>query len=712
MTTSDALPSVRPAHPLDPIFNPASIAVVGASADPRKIGGRPIAYMRRSGFERPLYPINPRQSEIQGLAAYASLKDVGSSVDQVVIAVAGEHVPQAVEEAIAQQARSIVIFSSGFAEMGGEGQRVQAHIAARCREAGIPLVGPNCIGVFSAKRGMYATFMTAIEHELFPAGNVGIATQSGAIGSYLYGMAGDRGVGFSQFIATGNEASVDVADCIDWMVLDPETSVIMAYLEGCRDGERLYNALQRARVARKPVILMKVGRSEQGAAAAASHTGSLAGADAVYDAVLRETNAWRANSLEEMVDLAYACANSPLPTGTRLGVVTPSGGVGVIAADEAARSGLTLPTLPASVQEEIRSIIPFASGANPIDTTAQTVGDRSLYTRILEIAFRQESFDSVLSFNASMGRSEAEFAKVRTALYELRRAHPHKPVALSMRATPDIAAELARERILYFADPSRATTTLAALSRIGAGFEQPQEAASALPAADPLPPGTLDEAAARTLLERSGVPFVGQSIARTADEAAASAEAFGFPVVMKVLSPDIAHKSDVGGVLLNLRDASAVREGWVTIMAKVRAACPDAHVEGAIVSPMVSGGVETVMGAVYDPVFGPMVMFGLGGVFVEVFKDVTFRRAPVSLASAHEMIREIRGLPLLTGARGRAPVDLDTLAGALVKLSEFAAAQGQTVASVEINPFIARPQGGCAVDALIVKADDLPQAGH
>lgn len=689
-------------HPLDPLFNPSSIAVVGASADPRKIGGRPIAYMLRSGFDRPLYPINPRQPEIQGLRAYGSLAEVGRRLDQVVIALAGEQVEAAVEEAVAQQAGSIIVFSSGFAEMGEAGKRAQDRIAGRCREAGIPLVGPNCIGVFSAGRAMYSTFMTALEHELFDAGSVGIASQSGAIGSYLYGMAGDRGVGFSHFVATGNEAAVDVADCIDWMAQDPDTSVVMAYLEGCRDGERLYRALQRARAARKPVILMKVGRSEQGAAAAASHTGSLAGADAVYDAVLRETNAWRAGSLEEMVDLAYACSNSVLPAGRRLGVVTPSGGVGVIAADEAARVGLTLPPLPLAAQDAVRRIIPFASGVNPVDTTAQTVGDRSLYTRILDLVFQQD-FDSVLSFNASMGRSEAEFAKVRASLYELRRAYPQKVVALSMRATPEIAAELAAEQILYFADPSRATATIGALARIAEGFDRPTDGPAVVPASEALPAGPMDEAAARALLERAGVPFVAQSIARTADEAAQAAEALGFPVVMKVLSAEIAHKSDVGGVLLGLRDVGAVRAGWTSMMDRVRTACPEARIEGVIVAPMVSGGVETVMGVVRDPVFGPMVMFGLGGVFVEVFKDVTFRRAPVGLQTANEMIREIRGLPLLLGARGRPPMDLDTLARTLVALSAFAASRCNEVASVEINPFIALPQGGCAVDALILR---------
>lgn len=704
-TMPSSLSQTRQPHALDPLFHPRSVAVVGASSDPRKIGGRPMAYMLRSGFEGELLPINAGQAEVQGVRAYPSLRAVGCPVDLVIVAVGGAHVPAVVDEAIEQQARSVVVFSSGFAEMGDEGRRVQERMAERCARAGVRLLGPNCIGVFNARQAMYATFMSALEHEQFEPGHVGIVSQSGAIGSYLYGLAGDRGVRFSHFVATGNEAGLDVADCIDWMARDEDTRVVMAYLEGCRDGDRLYRALEQARLRRKPVILMKVGRTEQGAAAAASHTGSLAGSDVVYDAVLRETNAWRANSMEEMVDLAYACSIGPLPRGNRLGVVTPSGGVGVIATDEAARTGLVLPTLPQATQDAIREIVPFASGVNPVDTTAHTMGDRSLYTRILQLVFEHKEFDSLLSFNASMGRSEAEFAKIREALYALRRAHPDRLVAMSMRAQPQIVAEVEREGILMFPDPARATATIAALARIAAGFDRPPAAGEATQVGqgEPLPSGTLDEAAARALLARHGIPFAPLALAATADEAEAAAEAMGYPVVMKVVSPDIAHKSDVGGVALGLGEAPAVRAAWAAMMASVGRACPQARIAGAMVSPMVSGGVETVMGVTHDPVFGPMVMFGLGGVFVEVFKDVTFRRAPVSLATAHEMIQGIRGLPLLTGARGKPPVDLDVLAGALVALSNFAAAHAGELDSVEINPFIARPDGGCAVDALVVK---------
>lgn len=690
-------------HPLDALFYPASIAIIGASSDPKKVGGRPIDYMKRSGFTGKIIPVNPTQSEVQGLPAYPSLAAIPGPVDQVIVAVAGSKVAPAVDESIAKGVKSIIVFSSGFGELNEEGKLVQEEIARRCTAAGVQLVGPNCIGVFSAERAMYATFMSAIEHDLMGAGGVGIVSQSGAIGSYLYGLAGDRGLRFSHFVATGNEAGIDVADCIEWMAQDPATKVIMAYLEGCRDGNRLRTALARAAQARKPVVVMKVGSSEQGAAAAASHTGSLAGADAIYDTVFRETNAYRARTIDEMLDVAYAASVAPLPRGNRVAVVTPSGGIGVIVADEAAQCGLTLPELPEAMQRAIKDVVPYASGVNPVDTTGQVVGDRSLFTRIMRIVCNHDGFDTLLSFNANIGKSETEFAKVSQTFFELKKAFPERLFAISMRAKPEVVASLEEAGILYFEDPARATRTIAALARIAAGFDRLLKPLARPLKKETLPVGAIDEATARDLLSSWEIPFAAQAVATCAEEAVAAADKLGYPLVLKVLSPDIAHKSDVGGVLLGLKDAQAVRNGWESMMCTVAQHCPDASIQGAVLSPMITGGVETVLGVARDPVFGPMVMFGIGGVFVEVFKDVTFRSAPLDLDAARSMIDDIRGKALLEGARGRAPADKECIAHALVALSRFAAAYEDEVESVEINPFIALSDGGCAVDALIVR---------
>lgn len=682
-----------------------TIAVVGASSDPRKIGGRPIAYMLAHGFAGQIYPVNPTQDEVQGLKAYASLAAIGKPVDQAIIAIPGAKVEAAVEDALALPVKSIVILSSGFGEIDHAGLLRQQRIAQRCAAAGVPLLGPNCIGLVNALTGQFSTFMSALEHQVYPAGDVAIVSQSGAIGSYLYGMAGERGVRFSHFIATGNEAGVDVADCIAWLATDPGTRVIMAYIEGCRDGDRMRAALEAARRARKPVLVMKAGASEQGAAAATSHTGSLAGSDAVFDAIFRSCNAWRVQSMQELCDLAYACSVAAMPTGNSLGVITPSGGVGVLVADMAATCGLVLPALPVEAQERIRAIVPFSSPVNPIDTTGQTLGDRSLLTRIMDVVFEHEGFDAILCFNANMGQSEQEFGKIKAELFRMRALHPTRVVIFGSRAIAPVVKELEAHGILYFDDPSRATAVLGALVGIAGGFDIAPSPVPAEREEIVLPAAPINEARARELLKSAGIPFLPQRIATTVEQCVSEGSVLGFPLVAKVLSPDILHKSDVGGVRLNIADEAGLREAWTTIMTSVARHCPTARVEGLLLSPMVQDGVELVLGVARDPIFGPVVMCGLGGVFVEIFKDVAFMPAPVSQTQAMEMVQRLKALPLLQGARGRPAVDLDTIATAIVDLSNFALACGEGLTSVEINPFISLPTGGWAVDALIVQPD-------
>ncbi|WP_170235451.1 acetate--CoA ligase family protein [Verticiella sediminum] len=687
-----------------------TIAVVGASSDPRKIGGRPIAYMLAHGFVGDIYPVNPTQSEVQGLPAYAALAAIGKPVDQVIIAIPGAKVEAAVEEALALPVKSIVILSSGFGEIDHAGLLRQQRIAERCAAAGVALLGPNCIGMVNARRGQFSTFMSALEHQVYPPGDVAIVSQSGAIGSYLYGMAGERGIRFSHFLATGNEAGADVADCIAWLATDPGTRVVMAYIEGCRDGDRLRAALEAARRARKPVIVMKAGASEQGAAAATSHTGSLAGSDAVYETIFRSHNARRVHSMQEMCDLAYACSVAGLPLGNRLGVITPSGGVGVIVADTAATCGLVLPPLSVEAQEHIRAIVPFSSPVNPVDTTGQTLGDRSLLTRIMDVVFEHEGYDAILCFNANMGQSEQEFGKIKTEFFRMRAQHPTRIVIFGSRAIAPVVQELEAHRILYFDDPTRATAVLGALVAIAAGFDNAAAPAPAGRAGFLLPPGPINEARARELLESAGIPFVPQRVVTDVEECVTAGAALGFPLAAKVLSPDILHKSDAGGVRINISDEAGLREAWTAIMTNVARHSPQARVEGLLLSPMVQGGVEIVLGVARDPVFGPVVMCGLGGVFVEIFKDVAFLPAPVSHAQALGMVKSLKALPLLQGARGRPPADMETIAAAIVDLSDFALACGESLASVEINPFISLPTGGWAVDALIVRPETAAAA--
>ena len=476
----------------------------------------------------------------------------------------------------------------------------------------------------------------------------------------------------------------------------------MIYLEGCRDGARLRAALARAAANRKPVVAMKVGVSEQGVAAIASHTGSLAGSDAVFDAVFAENNVYRARSLDELVDVAYACSGGVFPKSPRLGVVTLSGGVGIQMADAAVEMGLELPRMPDAAQQKVLAMVPFAGPATPVDTTAQVVNDWSMFTKILGIVADEGAVDSVISFLAHMGTTPGLMGRLKPAFLDVRQRFPDRVFVLCARMPREMADEFTALGFLIFEDPTRAVAAVAALARLQAGFANFRAPVAAAPQqAGSLPAGPINEAVAKRLLAEAGVPFAPERIARTREEAVAAANAIGFPIVLKVLSADIAHKSEAGGVMLGLQNAEHVRTAYDAMMKRVAEHEPKARIEGALVARMIEGGVETVIGMKRDPVFGPVVLFGLGGVYVEVLKDVTLRLAPVDQAAAKAMIRRIKGFALLAGARGKPPVDLDALAQAIVALSRFGAAHPQ-VTSAEINPFIALPAGGVAVDALIL----------
>lgn len=687
--------------PLDPLFRPRSVAVIGASTDPAKIGGRPIAYLKSGGYAGRILPVNPNAPEVQGLPSAKTLDDVAGEVDLAIVAVPAAAVSAAIDACIRKRVRAVVLFSAGYAELGEAGRAAQEAIVARCRAAGIRLLGPNALGLMNPGDGVYLTFSASVQNGPPRAGQIAIATQSGAVGTYCLTLLIDRGAGISHLVTTGNEGDVDVAACIDWLADDPATAVILTYLEGARDGARLLAAFEKCRAAGKPVVAMKVGTSEVGAAATQSHTGTLAGADAGYAAAFEAGGAWRAGSLAEAVDIAAACTAGRLPRGRRLGVITVSGGAGAFLADAAAAAGLEMPELPAEAQAAIRKVVAFAGPRNPVDSTAQIANDRTALNRMLEIMLRHGRFDALIGFLAFMGENPQRLADGLPAMERLRAAHPGTAFLFSMRAPPDVRAMLLERGIATFEEPLDAVRAARALAWLGERQHESRPAAAPRPPAA-LPPGTLDEAACRALLQAAGIPFVPGEAVADAEAACDAAARLGWPVVLKILSPDIVHKSEVGGVRLDLHDAAALRAAWEAMIAEVRAKAPGVRITGGLVSPMLRGGVETVLGMTRDPVFGPLLMFGLGGVFVEVFRDVGFRLALLTRAEALRLVRSIRGFPLLDGARGRPKVDLDALADALVALSRFAEAHPEA-ASVEINPFIALPRGGCGVDAVILR---------
>jgi acyl-CoA synthetase (NDP forming) len=683
---------------LDKLLRPASIAIIGASDEPSRIGGRPLAYLRAAGFRGAIYPVNSKRGTVQGLPAYPSIADVPGAVDLAVIAVAAEQAVGAARDCAARGVGAVVIFTAGFAETGDAGARLQERITAVARDTGMRVLGPNCLGLFGAENGFYPTFTTTLDRGLPKPGRLSIVSQSGAFGSHLFYAAAGRGLGMRYWIATGNEADVDVAECLHWVAEDPGTDVIMAYTEGVKNGAGFIDALKAAHAQRKPVIFMKVGRSDLGAAAITSHTASLAGADAIYDAALRQYGTHRARTAEEMVDIAYAAGRGIYPASNRLGLITISGGVGALMADDAADRGLEVPPMPEAAQRQLKALIPFASPRNPIDLTAQPFNDIKLVARNLEIMLREGGYDAIVALFTSVAGSPAIAEPLRQAIRDLRSIRPDCLFVLSALIPDALKAAYEADGVPVFEDPSRAVAAVAALAGFGRWFRQPPAPPMPPTRAKSIIPSVMGEHEAKRLLSEWGIPVPAERLARSADEAVAAFSAIGASVVLKVASPDILHKTEVGGVLLDLGDAAAVRRGYAALMARVPAET------AVLVAPYVTGGVETILGVKRDPVFGPVVMVGLGGLFVEALHDVALRLAPIDPAQAMAMIGEIRGRAVLDGARGRPPSDVEALADALVKLSQFAAAHADEIESVDINPFLVLPRGKGAVvlDALIV----------
>ncbi|MNU40359.1 succinyl-CoA synthetase subunit alpha [compost metagenome] len=692
------------AESLSALFAPRAIAVVGASSNAQKIGGIPVDYQRRFGFEGALYPVNPNADRIQDLPAYPSLRAIGQPVDLAILAVPSALVDGALDDAIAAGVKGVVLFSSGFAEVGAEGAAAQARLGDKARAAGVRLVGPNCLGFMNIARHVYATFSPAPGVGRVMPGRIGLVSQSGAFGAYAYAMARARGVGLSLWATTGNEADVQVADCLAWLAQDPDTDVIMAYMEGCRDGPRLRAALALAQANGKPVVMVKVGRTALGAEAAASHTAALAGDDAVYDAVFRQYGVLRARNLTEFFDLAHSAAVAGRPRDRSIGLFTLSGGVGALMADEASAQGLDARPLSEAAQDTLRRWVPFAAPRNPVDITGQVTNDMTLIDRTARVMLDDQGFASWMGFLAAAGASDAFWPVLRSLVASLREAYPDTLLAVSTLLTPERRAELEAMRCLVFADPSDGIRTIAALAGL-----KPAAAVAAAPASIQAPltlaPGTMSEPDALALLADAGVPVVAHRVVRSADEAASAAEALGEAVVVKIVSADIPHKSDVGGVALGLRGAAQARAAFERTRDLALTARPEARLDGALVARMLTGGVECIAGVHRDPVFGPVLMFGLGGIHVETLRDVSLRALPITRDDALAMVRELRAFAILNGARGRPPVDLDSIADALCALADFAQRAGDSLDSAEINPLIARPQaeGGCvAVDALVV----------
>jgi acyl-CoA synthetase (NDP forming) len=667
--SEDKLPRLIDLVSLTPLFRPQSVAIVGASSDPLKIGGRPVDYLKQYDFQGAIYPINPKAEVIQDLPAFANIKDIAGIVDLVICAVPGPLVPQVMQDCADKGVKAIVMFSSGFAEVSGEGAAQQQQLAALAASAGIRLMGPNCMGVANFADGMIASFHPGYAIPSSGRRNISLVSQSGAFG------------GLSAMI----------------------------YLEGCRNGAKLIEALSLARHNRKKVVAIKLGRTDAGAEAAGSHTAALAGSDAIYDAIFNQYGVYRANNIEEFYDVACAASHGLLPENNRVGLITVSGGVGVLMADDASARGLDVAPLPDATQMKFKELVPFAGVRNPLDVTGQVMNDRTLFEQGIRLVLDEGDYGGIVCFQGA-GAKRLEVKEETLATWQtIRDAYPDRMIALAGQYHPATAQALEAMGFPVAAEPTHATRAIAALHDL---FQARQRITPLfdIPADPPaLPSGPISEVEAMNILYEAGIPAVDEYLVTSADEAAAAAIQIKQPVVMKVVSRQITHKSDVGGVRLNVDGGSEARRAFEKIIDSVRLHAPDAEIEGCLIAPMAGDGVETIIGVTHDPTFGPVVMFGLGGIFVEVLEDVTFRLAPIDVAEAERMIREIKAFKILEGVRGYPPADIESLAEAIAALSVFAASYGDQIESVEANPFLVKSigEGAAALDAVLIMREKL-----
>ena len=687
---------------LDDLLNPRHVAVVGASDNPRRIGGRPLAYFVEQGFEGAVYPVNPNRPKVQGLDAFPALSDVPGPVEFVLVAVPAAQVVEVMRQAVDKQAKTVMIFSSGFSEAGEQGTAWQEELTRIAAETGVRVVGPNCLGAFNAKAKFYPTFTNTISYSTPLPGGMAIASQSGAYGSHIYYAARKKGLGMNYWVTTGNESDLHTAEVIRLLAEHDDVHTICAYAESIKDGEVLVDALETARAARKPVIFMKVGRSAVGAQAASSHTASLAGEDRVYDAVLRQCGAYRARTTEEMLDVALACRPRIFPAGRKVGLVTISGGAGVLMADAAADHGLEVSPMPADAQTKLKELVPFASPRNPVDVTAQFFNDLTLVETFTKMMIERGGYDALLGFWTTVAGNPAIAADV---IDNLRRAMEGRDRTLfiqSLIASDEIVAQYEEMGFPCYEDPTRAVAAMAAACFFGRAFDRGAAERPGVPQSARLPEGSLGEREAKQILGKAGLNVVEDVLVRSSKQARDAVAQMHGPAAMKIASPDILHKTEAGGVALHVTEDVAAQT-YNQITANATRYKPEAHIDGVLVSPMVNGGVELILGAKIDPVFGPVVMAGLGGVFTEIFEDVAFRRAPVGEEEAREMLEELHGRAMLHGVRGQPPANMRALAKAISKLSVFAAAHANEIESVEVNPVRAREHDCVALDALIVR---------
>ncbi len=700
---------------LDAIFSPESVAVIGASSTPGKVGHDIFENILKGRFQGTLYPVNPKARSVLSVRCYKSITDIPDPVDLAMIILPPRLALKTVDDCIAKKVKGIVIVSAGFKEVGGEGAKIEDDIAEKCREAGIRLVGPNCLGVINPSDNvrLNASFSSRMPNK----GNISFISQSGALCTAVLDFAADRGFGFSKFVSIGNKADVDELDLLRYYHKDPETNVIMIYMEQLRYQPTFIEEVKAMTSGDRPtpVLVIKSGKTAAGAAAAASHTGSLAGAEAVYNAIFDQAGIIRVDSVNDLFDYAVAFSARKIPAGNRVAIITNAGGPGIIATDMTEMSGLQLAKFSADTDWNLHQFLPpTANFNNPIDVIGDATRDR--YQNALETVIEDENVDCVLMILTPQSMTDA----IGTAQAIVDTYHQStKPIICSFMGVVDVSAgvkHLQENHVPVYRFPEDAARAMGKLyeatrwlgRQILPDYDLTFDTQRAKEiVAQTLAEGktVLGEDDGQELLACYGFDIPAMEIAQTASEAVEIAEEIGLPVVMKIVSPQILHKSDAGGVQVGLKTPEDVATAFDEIMASSKNYNPDADIKGVLVQKMVPPGQEVILGVTKYPGFGHLLMFGLGGIYVELFKNVTFRLAPIGRNNARRMIRSIKGFEILDGFRGKPKADIEKLEKLLIGLSAMVVNHPQ-IKEMDINPLFVHEKGqGATVADIIITFD-------
>ncbi|MDY7031043.1 MAG: acetate--CoA ligase family protein [Thermodesulfobacteriota bacterium] len=693
---------------MEAIMSPMSIAVIGATNRLGSVGSAVFCNILNAGYQGILYPVNPRLKSVHSVKAYSKITDIPDEIDLAVIIVPAESVLGVVEEASQKNVKGVSVISAGFKEIGGHGAEMESHLKAYVNQHGIRLIGPNCLGVINTneKVKMNASFATKMPK----AGNIAFISQSGALCTAVLDFAEGRNIGFSKFVSFGNKADISEIDLLCYLKDDPDTDVIIMYLEDITDGRAFLDiAREITWDAQKPMLAVKSGRSPEGAKAAASHTGSLAGSDMAYDAIFSQSGIQRVEGVNELFNYAVAFARQPVPRGNRIAIVTNAGGPGIMATDAAIRHGLTLSTLSESTKEKLKDHLPSTANIhNPIDVIGDATHER------YEAALR-----NILADNDVYGVIVILTPQAMTNVLETAQIVPHvaaqthKPILCCFMGIVDVSEgiqHLEENGIPNYLFPEAGVRAMAAMVRFGnllrLDKRKVRRVAADREAAAQIIKNRLGEKGERyympekeanDILQCYGFPVLKSQLIKNASQVEEAANEIGFPLAMKISSPDIVHKFDAGGVRLKIRTLDEARLAFNEIIDNAKKFAPSATLQGVLMEKMARGGIEVILGATRDPKFGPICMFGLGGTFVEAIKDVTFRLAPMWEVSAEIMIRSIKAYKILQGVRGNPPSDIDAIKDCILRLSQMVTDHPQ-ITELDINPLIVYPEGeGCVV---------------